>query len=571
MSGAGPGTAAVLRTTALLAAVAGTVAAGTVLAPVPDAATSPAGGSGAREVRVPDGDAVLACAGAPESPTEALGDEAVRTDESLSGRSRQSGALRALALSPPGEGGSAAGSTDAGSTDAGSTDADSTDAAGDGGSGGDAPAGGGAASSAVPPVGEAPPLTVAPLPAPGAEPGLGDAHPGTSGEGLSAARTDGAAAVLRAAGSGGARPALAALRTVQAAAGDLAGLSASTCAQPAEQSWLLGGGAAVGRSAQLVLANPGPTAAAVDLSVLTPAGPVESRAGTGLALEPGEQRRVFVEGLAPGAEALAVGVTASAGRVAATLQDTLLSGIVPGGTADVAPSAPARRLVLPGVSASDGAPDPVLRLAAPGDTAAVVSWRAVGRSGPVGLDGEAAATVEAGTVVEVPLRGLGAAETALLVESDAPVLAGVQVRTGRQGGPRGLAWVQPALPLAGPVAVPLPADDEIGWRLGVTGDGERAEHLLVLPLAADGTRGRAVPVRVAPGRVATLSDAQLDARDAAGLLLVPAGGGGQARAALRLSALADGDRRVTAVVAVPPAPEPAATLTAGQAPAGRWS
>lgn len=559
MSGARPGTAAVLRSTALLAAVAGTVAAGTVLAPVPDAATSPAGGSQAREVRVPDGDAVLACAGAPESAAEALGDEAVRTDEGLSGRSRQAGTLRVLALPPRGEG-------DAARDAAAGGDADP-----DGG--GDAPTGGapaGSGTSAVPPVGEAPPLTLAPLPEPGAEPGLGEPQPGGSGQGLSSARTDGAATVVRAAGAGGARPALAALRLVRAAAGDLAGLSASSCARPAEQSWLLGGGAAVGRSAQVVLANPGPTAAAVDLSVLTPSGPVEARAGTGLALEPGEQRRVFVEGLAPGAEALAVGVTASAGRVAATLQDTLLSGIVPGGTSDVAPTAPARRLVLPGVAASDGAPDPVLRLAVPGDTAAVVSWRAVGRSGPVGLDGDAAATVEAGTVVEVPLRGLGASETAVVVESDAPVLAGVMVRTGRAGGPQGLAWAQPALPLGGPVAVPLPADDEIGWRLGVTGDGERAEHLLVLPLAADGTRGRAVPVRVAPGRVATLSAAQLDARDAAGLLLVPAGGGGQARAALRLSAPADGDRRVTAVLAVPPAPEPAATLTAAQAPAGRW-
>lgn len=264
--------------------------------------------------------------------------------------------------------------------------------------------------------------------------------------------------------------------------GDLRGLAAGSCARPASDVWLVGGSTALESTADLVVVNPGSTAADVTIEVWGPSGPVDLAGGGSLLVAPGAQQVVVLPGVAAEQRRLTVHVSAAGAQVSAYLQDALLDGFTPQGVDLVTAGAgPAARqviagLVLPGAEVDD--PDAgSVRLLAPGETPATVSVRLLGPDGDVALPGAEAIDLEPGEVTDVSLGGLDAGSYTAVVESTEPVVAGAMIaRTGEAGdldpGPRlERAWIPATSTGGGLVAVPdgttarltlaaLPGDDD---------------------------------------------------------------------------------------------------------------
>jgi hypothetical protein len=270
-----------------------------------------------------------------------------------------------------------------------------------------------------------------------------------------------------AAGTDAGLTSLAAVQTTLTRAGDRRGLAAVACTAATTDAWLVGGATTTGRRARLLLVDPTPAAAVVDVVVLGPRGPVDLASARGLVVAPGRARALQLDALAPGLDRLAVHVVARRGRVAPALDDSRLDGATPAGVDDVpVGAAPARALTLPAVvvpvAARGGAAGAVVRLAVPGADDAVVHLRLAGARGATPLPGNGVVTVPAGSVVDVPLAGLAAGTYAVLVDADVPVVAGAVVRvTGSPAGPlrrsaADIGWTASALPLVGDALTALP-------------------------------------------------------------------------------------------------------------------
>ena len=212
--------------------------------------------------------------------------------------------------------------------------------------------------------------------------------------------------------------------------GDLAGLAAVACTTPREDSWIVGGSTALGDSARLVLTNPAVTPSEVRVTVFGPAGPVEQPLAISVAGE--SQETVLLEGLASGITTTVVRVEATGAGVSAVVQDSRLDGFHPAGTDWAVPgSPPAERIVVAGVGPSNpaGEAGPAqVRLMAP--NGATVRLTLVDSGGEVTWPGVSAIRLEAGVVLDVDVPEVGLAT--VLVEADAPVVAGARSSTARQ-------------------------------------------------------------------------------------------------------------------------------------------
>lgn len=299
-------------------------------------------------------------------------------------------------------------------------------------------------------------------------------------------------------------PVVAAAQWTLATNGDLRGLAATTCEPARTDLWLVGGGTQPGRRARLLLANPGVAPAVVDVTVHGPQGVVQAPAANGVAVAPGRQKALYLDAVAPGLSAMAVHVQARSGRVAATLHDSIVRGVTPGGTDDVPASAePARRLVIPGVAIDAPAPagtsagslptDPTaagavaVRVADPGGTEAVVRVHLVGPDGDVDLPGGGVATVPPRGVVDVVVSGVPDGVYSAVVEADIPVVAAAVIGRSRvgsaaagtpaaaRGGVPGaeLAWAAAGRPLQATTAIALPQPSTSAGSAGSAAPGAR--------------------------------------------------------------------------------------------------
>jgi hypothetical protein len=178
-----------------------------------------------------------------------------------------------------------------------------------------------------------------------------------------------------------------------------------------------------------------------------------------------------VDALASGLRGIAVGVHASGGRVAASMQVQALAGLVPMGVDIVDPAAVGRRLVVAGLRSDGQAVDdphaPLLRLLAPNGEAGRVTLTVYGTDGQVFLRGAETVDLEPGVVTDVPLGGLDAGLYAVVVDADVPVVAAGQwSRQGVMpsgsivdGTPVDVAWIPGQAPgeagVAAQAALPL--------------------------------------------------------------------------------------------------------------------
>ena len=312
-------------------------------------------------------------------------------------------------------------------------------------------------------------------------------------------------------------PVWAAASTYSATDGDLRGLAATACQVPASESWLVGAATAGGASAILTLANPSGTPASVNVELYGQDGPIEAAGAPDQVVAPGATRQIVLAGLAADEEHLAVRVRSDGGRVSATLQQSVLRGLTPGGVELLSPgAAPGTTQVLPGVVIQDartarglreqegyGSASPVLQVLVPGQGDAVLDVRVLGPEGPVDLPGGAGVQAAAGTVTSIPLEALPEGTYTVAVSSDVSVVAAARVVRGtRAGQPMDLASAPSIARLGGETAVVL-GESGIGSLVFGAPDGDAEVRLT--PVGEDGSLGEAITLELAGGTSITVA------------------------------------------------------------------
>ena len=298
-------------------------------------------------------------------------------------------------------------------------------------------------------------------------------------------------------------------------AGDYRGFAAAECSAPSSDVWLVGGSTAVGRTALLTLANPGAVSSTVSIEIYSEDGRVDAQGTSGIVVAAGGQRVLTLAGFAPSLESLAVHVTSRGGPVAATLQQSIVRGIDPGGVDIVGPTgAPATTQVIPGVTVTASVEvlgllglegyadlDTVLRILVPGSEPANVTVTMTSTAEgalPAGFD----IVIDPGVVTDVPLDDLDDGTYAVTIESDAPVVTALRASTAT-GGDVDLAWFTAASPLTGDALIPVAAGP--GARLGLSNTTATAISATLDGQPLEVAAGAAVSIGVGDGRSYLLS------------------------------------------------------------------
>ncbi len=151
--------------------------------------------------------------------------------------------------------------------------------------------------------------------------------------------------------SGAQAPGLAGAELSTYSSAERRGIAAASCESPRDEWWFNGVDTSVGTSTALVLSNPSPAVAVVDLEIMGTDGAVDAAGASGIPVAPSSRRVLDLARYAPGQAALTLHVTATRGTVGAAVSTTRLAGLTPVG-ADWVPAstAPARTVVVdPGV------------------------------------------------------------------------------------------------------------------------------------------------------------------------------------------------------------------------------
>jgi hypothetical protein len=245
--------------------------------------------------------------------------------------------------------------------------------------------------------------------------------------------------------------------------GGARGLSTVACTAPAGESWLIGGGASVGRLSRIYLSNVDPTPATVNLTLYTAKGAVQPAPAQGLQVPPFGQIAVAVDSLVPGQGPVAVEVAATSGRVAAAMLDSQQTGLAAQGVDWVTPSAPPSNQAVvvgvPGVAAAglpaDSRINRTLSLVVPGSVDANVAVRLVTKAGTLSPPALATLSVPAGRLYSIDLRAYAtSAPFGVVVSSDQPVLASVRTVQGPPGQTQDFSYATGTAAVLGSVVLP---------------------------------------------------------------------------------------------------------------------
>ncbi len=246
--------------------------------------------------------------------------------------------------------------------------------------------------------------------------------------------------------------AFAAQRTVQSGA-RTTGVAVADCVAPGDSWWFTGVNTNVGATARLVLSNPTPAVAVVDLVFYGPKGLVRAAGARGIPVGPHSRESLDLARFAPGLDAVTLEVSATRGRVAAAVEASRLEGATPGGYEWLAPSQPPSDdvMVNPGTS---GAGDQRLVLTNTTGRQLLVNADVLDVSGPFTPKGLAQVRVKPGhTVVKDVSAITGSASAALHVTSGGAVTAALISESS--GSPIEFSTSSDSPPLADPAVVPL--------------------------------------------------------------------------------------------------------------------
>jgi hypothetical protein len=301
---------------------------------------------------------------------------------------------------------------------------------------------------------------------------------------------------------------VAAAQSVAVSQEDAAGLAATNCAEAQADSWVVGGATTVGRTSFVLLSNPSEVTADVDLTFFTENGQVDAPGSTGITV-PAQSQRVFsLAGFAPNAKYPVVHVVSTGGYVAASLQQTVIRGLEPGGVELAGPTeAPSTELVFPGVKitgtsaiaerlSAEGYADlqAALRVYVPGSADAAITVSVASESSG-SADGSYTLSASGGVVSELPLKDLPDGTYSVTLSSTEPIVASART-SALSAGAVDFAWNQAAAALDDEALVPIAPGPSPRIHLANSGDEEATVTLrtesatevkIVVP--AGGTKG----------------------------------------------------------------------------------
>lgn len=301
---------------------------------------------------------------------------------------------------------------------------------------------------------------------------------------------------------------IAAAQSVAVAQEDISGLAATNCAEAQADTWLVGGATTVGRTSFVLLSNPTEVTADVDMTFFAENGRLDAPGSTGITV-PAKSQRVFsLAGFAPNAKYPAVHIVSTGGYVAASLQQTVIRGLEPGGIELTGPTAaPSTDLVFAGVKitgtsaiaerlSADGYADlqAALRVYVPGDADATITVSVASESSG-SADGSYTLSAPGGVVSELPLKDLPDGSYSVSLESTQPIVAAARTSVLASGA-IDFAWNQAAAPLKADVLVPIAPGPSPRIHIANTGDDEADVTLrtasgneVKIAVPAGGTKG----------------------------------------------------------------------------------
>lgn len=303
-------------------------------------------------------------------------------------------------------------------------------------------------------------------------------------------------------------PLVAGSQSQVAATDTIGGLAVAACAEAVSDSWLVGGSTDIGRTSLLLLSNPTTVLATVDVTVSGENGLIDAPGSTGILVQPGEQRVLALAGLAPNVKSPVLHVQSRGGQVAASLEQSSIRGIEPGGVEIIGTTAtPATNQIIAGLRVVTAITDetvtgegfdadtPTIRVFVPGDVAATV------QIGVTGADGTVTGTstqvdVAPGIVTEVPLAPLAVGSFSVQLRSDEPIVAAARTAANGAAG-KDFAWFSASAPLEGDFAVAVAAGPSP--TLHLVNGGATAASLTLTP-----DSGTPVDLRVGAGASATV-------------------------------------------------------------------
>ncbi len=220
------------------------------------------------------------------------------------------------------------------------------------------------------------------------------------------------------------------------------GFAASDCAKASSDNWLVGGSTITGRTTLLSLNNPSKVSSTVSVQIFSENGAVDASGTEGIVVTPGGQRILSLAGFAPGIASPVVHVTSTGGQVTASLQESIIRTLTPGGVDVIgASTSPSTVTVIPGVVVA--APDSVdatgglngygdaaavLRILVPGTGSTTVTVSAIPEDGSVAPSVSELA-VESGIVTDVPLGDFLKGTWTFTVTSETPAVVAARTTT----------------------------------------------------------------------------------------------------------------------------------------------
>jgi len=265
------------------------------------------------------------------------------------------------------------------------------------------------------------------------------------------------------------QPLLAGIQAQRVSTEELSGLAAQACADASSDTWLVGGATDVGRTTLLLLSNPTEVTATVALEILGDNGAVSAPGAEGILVEPGQQRVLSLASFAPDLLSPVIHITTAGGLVQASLQQSVMRALVPGGVELIGPSASPNTtqiitgVALTGLAAQDSGEkglvtsdlEPTVRIGVPGAEASDVVVTVIGESGE---PSEIRTTVEGHHTLQLPFSGITDGLYTVVVTGTKPIVAGVRSVQSSVAVPNEPAPVASPEPSATPApATPAPA------------------------------------------------------------------------------------------------------------------
>lgn len=259
-------------------------------------------------------------------------------------------------------------------------------------------------------------------------------------------------------------PLMAGAQSQTATTETLSGFTAAGCGEASSDGWLVAGSTAIGHTSLLLLSNPSDVAASVDLRLYGEGGLVDAPGSTGILVQPQSQRVIPLAGLAPNLNSPVVHVATRGGQVVASLQQSVIHGLVPGGIELAGTTAaPALEQLISGFTVPAALIDETqsndshfhddqaaVRVLNTGSDAAELTVSATSDDG--GNGASITVTLEPGVASEVPLSELAAGNYTVLLNADQPIVAAAR-STEKSATSEDFAWFVASQPLVDDSAI----------------------------------------------------------------------------------------------------------------------